>query len=288
MERNNKRDGYKRIWIKVRLLLLISASLVVLVLAMWGPEYLTDYRDKMRLNQVTVEAVEGENEGYRYLLGANDKLYILSKCLNSQSQPGSEISMLTKTDSSEVNYEELTGAYAFVVNRQGPSGKEITEAEIYEICNREISQLREKGILPDTVKEVTATAYSAVLYSAIDVLEPRNNMSVWKVSLSTDKQNADKSGRLLDAYIDGETGKIYEFYVRIKTDWEQMKPDEVMTAWADYMGLLGMEEYESDNPLLENTPYYKKYRFEGPDGRGTVVTLGFYEGIKEFFLKVAR
>lgn len=291
MKKKNRRSDYKREALNIRLLLLAAAAVGVLILAVWGPERLTGYRDEKLWNRVTVETVEGENEGYRYLLGANDKLYILSKCLNSQGDPESENSIPVYSNYSEesgVNYEELTGAYAFVVNRQGPLEKEITETEVYEICNREISQLREKGILPDAVKEINAASYNAVLYSAIDVLEPRNNMSVWKVSLSTGKQNADKSGRLLDAYIDGDTGKIYEFYVRIQTDWEHIEADEVMTAWAEYIGLSGQEEYDTDNPLLENTPYYKKYRFGSTDGKSTIVTLGFYEGINEFFLKVAR
>ena len=51
------------------------------------------------------------------------------------------------------------------------------------------------------VKEVSEDSYEAVICSAIDVLEPRNNLSVWKLSLSTDVRNADKSNRFLDIYL---------------------------------------------------------------------------------------
>lgn len=176
--------------------IMLIAAVLVLAFALWGPEALASYWDNKTLNQVTVEAVESSGEGYRYTMSSNEKLYILAKCLNSQSQSGSERSGQLNQAADSVNYEELTGTYAFVVNRQGPSEKEITEADIIQVCNEELQKLKDQGILPDEVKEVTAGSYTAVLYSAIDVLEPRNNVSVWKVSLSTGKQNADKSGRL--------------------------------------------------------------------------------------------
>ena len=54
------------------------------------------------------------------------------------------------------------------------------------------------------------------------------------------------------------------------------------------MGLGDAEEYETDNPLLETTPYYKKYVFKGNGEERTIVTIGFYEGINELFLKISR
>ncbi len=272
----------------IRNFVILSVTVLVLALALWGPEALSGYLDVQTLNHVTVEAVESSGEGYRYEMGSNEKLYILAKCLNSQSQPQSERSSTLKEDAVALNYEELTGTYAFVVNRQGPSDKEITQEDIFRVCNEEVEKLREQGILPDAVKEVTADGYNATLYSAIDVLEPRNNVSVWKVSLSTVKQNADKSGRLLDAYIDADTGKIYEFYVRTQTVWEDMEPEKMVASWGEYMELTPPEDYDSDNPLLENTPYYKKFRFAGIEDGSTVVTVGFYEGINELYLKITR
>lgn len=53
-------------------------------------------------------------------------------------------------------------------------------------------------------------------------------------------------------------------------------------------GLTAPEAYETDNPLLETTPYYKKYVFSGPGGERTVVTVGFYDGIDELFLKITK
>ncbi|MCH5344428.1 MAG: hypothetical protein J1E64_10330 [Acetatifactor sp.] len=261
-------------------------AVIILLFAIWGPEQIARYQDRGVLNRITVKAVENESEGYRYSMNSNEKLYILSKCLNNQAQQESELSSMTRLESADVDYEELTGTYALVINRQEPSGKEITAEQIYEICDQELESLQKLGVLPQSVRAVSASAYNAELYSAIDVLEPRNNMVVWKVSLSTDVQNADKANRLIDAYIDADTGKIYEFYVRTEGKWADMQPDAIMEAWSGYLGLNGMEALEVTNPLSETTPYFEKYYFPGMGDARTMVTLGFYEGINELFLKI--
>jgi len=256
------------------------------VVSIWGPEAFTAYKDRTILNAINTQTAEGEEEGYRYQLSSRERLYILSQCLNSQNLPESEQNALTRTD--EVEYQELAGTYAFVVNHQGPSGKELTDEEIYTTCNEMLDVLKEYGILPDTVMEVTAGGYDAVLYSAIDVLEPRNNVSVWKVSLSTSQKNANKANRLLDVYLDADTGKFYEFYARTELKWEDIDPDEMIARWSEYMGLEEPEAYETENPLLETTPYYRKYVFRGNGDERTIVTIGFYEGINELFLKISK
>ena len=136
------------------------------------------------------------------------------------------------------------------------------------------------------MREVEASSYTAALYSAIDVPEPQNNMSVWRISLSTSQQNVDKSNRLIDAYIDADTGQTYGFYARTEDAWDETYADEMVRLWSAYLGLAGMEAYDSENPLLETTPYFLKYRFPGMDGGSTVVTVGFYEGIGEWFIKI--
>ena len=266
--------------------LLLFAAVLVAALSVWGPEALAAYTDKSILNAVKTQTMEEEEKGYRYQLAPGEKLYILSQCLNRQNMPESEQNALTRTQ--EFEYQELEGAYAFVVNHQGPSGREITDEEIYATCNQMLASLKEAGILPDSVREVSAGGYDAVLYSAIDVLEPRNNVAVWKVSLSTNQNNANKENRLLDVYLDADTGKPYEFYARTELKWEEIDPDQIIEKWSEYMGLDAPVPYETDNPLLEATPYYKKYVFDGMGDERTIVTVGFYDGINELFLKISR
>lgn len=274
----NKRKNY---------LIGFAVAVVVILAALWGPEWIADRRDGRILNSITTEAVEG-GEGYRYRMSSNQKLYLLGRCLSSQTLPESELRSLTRVDNETGNYGEVTGTYAFVENRQQPGEGQIQEEAVYEACNREIEALKEKGILPREVKEVSESSYEAVICSAIDVLEPRNNLAVWKISLSTDVQNADKSNRFLDIYMDADTGKIYEFYVRTGQEWENIDPEAMIVQYADYLELSGLQSYEDLNPLLETTPYFEKFTFPGDEDGSMTVTIGYYEGIRELFLKVGK
>ena len=267
-------------------LALLALTCVVVVLSIWGPEAIAQYKDRGILNQIKTQEEETGGEGYRYQLSSNEKLFILSQCLNSQSVAGTELSSQTREPDDA--YQDLTGTYAFVVNHNGPSGREITDEQIYQTANDGIAALKELGILPEDIREVQPASYQATLYSAIDVPEPRNNVAVWKLNLLGSLQNANKENRLLDAYIDADDGRIYEFYVRSRLKWEEIDPDALVAAWASYMGLTAPEVYESDNPLLETTPYYKKYVFSGAGDDRTVVTVGFYDGINELFLKISK
>jgi hypothetical protein len=257
-------------------------------LSIWGPEAATIYKDKSILDKISGVAIETEEEGYRYTLSPDERLFLLSECLNSQSLPETEQNAMTREDSSNIDYKELEGAYAFVLNHRGPSGREITREEIFGKCNREIGVLKNLGILPNVVKEIEESDYDAVLYSAIDVLEPRNNVGVWKISLSNSQKNANKENHLIDTYVDGDTGKIYEFYVRGPFTWEEIDTDELIEKWRVYMGLGKPQIYIWENPLLETTPYFKKYVFAGSGEERTIVTIGFYEGIQELFLKISK
>lgn len=262
-------------------------ALLIMALSIWGPEQLARYKDGRVLDRIHTQTSEMAGEGYRYTLGSNEKLYILSQCLNSQSLPESEQNALTRVEET-ADYQELGGTYAFVVNHRGPAGKEITEEEIFSTCNQMLDDLKAMGILPETLREVQGADYEATLYSAIDVLEPRNNVAVWKMSLSNSKRNADKSNRLIDAYLDADDGRLYEFYARTDRTWEEIDPDGIIEKWREYMGLDAPVPYETENPLLEATPYYKKYVFDGMGDERTIVTVGFYDGINELFLKISK
>lgn len=269
-------------------LLLIPLAAVIVVCGVWGPEALAQYRDKNILNQVQTQEAETGLEGYRYSLSANEKLYILAKCMSSQVLPESEQNAMVRPDSANTDYQEMMGTYAFVVNRKDSLGQEVLASSGIELCNQGIEEFKALGILPQRVLALSASSYNVVQYSAIDVPEPRNNVLVWKISLSTATQNANKKNRLLDACVDADTGKIYEFYVRTEiTSWSEIDADKIVRLWAEYMGLDEPVEYTNTNPLAETTPYFKKYSFAGMEDNSTIVTVGFYEGINELFLKIS-
>ncbi|MDE5933725.1 MAG: hypothetical protein K2H40_14750 [Lachnospiraceae bacterium] len=272
---------------KVKIAVFILFAVFSMALSIWGPEALARYQDRGTLNEIHTETVEEAGVGYRYKLNINEKLYILSRCLSSQTISENEQNALTYRADTGL-YQDVEGSYAFIANYRSPSGEEITDEQIYETCNDALAAMKEVGILPEEVKEVMPASYDATLYSAIDVLEPRNNIAVWKLSLSNSQKNANKENRLMDAFIGAEDGKLYEFYVRTPLLWEDIDADAIIEEWSSYMGLGSPEPYESDNPLLETTPYYKKYVFPGMGEGRTIVTVGFYEGINELFLKIEK
>ncbi len=271
-------------------LLLLPLAVLTAGLSIWGPEALAVYRDKAIVNQIQSQETETGTEGYRYSLGSDEKLYILARCLNSQAQAESVQNAQTRVDVSSLDYQELTGSYAMVVNRKDSEGQPVLEDSGIALCSQGIEELLELGILPGPVAELDGQSYSAVLYSAIDVPEPRNNVLVWKIALDeAARPGAGRANCLLEAYVDADTGKIYEFYARTQvSEWEEIHPDEVIEAWAEYMGLSKPQEYEGANPLAETTPYFKKYTFDGVEDGNTVVTIGFYEGVNELYLKISR
>lgn len=270
-------------------LLLIPLAVIVVGMAIVGPEELAEYQDQGILDNINVQEVETDTEDYRYALSSNEKLYILSKCLNSQTLPESEQNAMTREENLNLDYQELAGSYALVVNRKDSKGQEVQESQGISLCDQALGELQELGIFPSSVKRLGERDYTAVMYSAIDVSAPRNNVLVWKISMTTGKQTANRSNRLLDAYVDADTGKMYEFYVRTNiTRWEDVDADAIIRTWAEYMGLEKPQEYEGTNPLSESTSYFKKYTFTGIEGGSTIVTVGFYEGINELFLKISR
>ena len=113
------------------LLFLLFAGLIM-ALSICGPEMLTRYRDRTMLGEIHAMTADTEGEGYRYTLSAAEKLHILSESLSSQTFPETGQALipetgqaLTAANGSQAEYESLEGAYAFVMNHRGPSGKEI-------------------------------------------------------------------------------------------------------------------------------------------------------------------
>ena len=113
-----KRTNGKRL---LRNLGFVLLAALVMVIAVWGPEMLTKYHDRMVLNRIASKSIESESEGYRYSLSSNEKLYILSRCLSNRTLPESDQNALTRVENGESDYQNLTGAYAFVENYKEPS-----------------------------------------------------------------------------------------------------------------------------------------------------------------------
>lgn len=292
---------------RIAKILLPLCALLAIALSILGPEMFSRYQDRSILYKIHRQAALGTGQGYRYALSSQEKIYILSEALSTQAlnaqsfnaQSFNAQSFNAQAFSTQATdpqtmlgqvpgYEPLSGNYAFVVNHNRPREKEVSAQEVFAICNRELSELKQQGILPEMVLDMEELLYDAVLYSAIDVLDPRNNVAVWKLSLADIQRNVNKQNRVLDLYLDADNGKIYEFYARTQYQWRDLNPDAIMEAWSGYHGLGSPTPYAIDNPLLETASYYSKYQFAGGSEEETIVTVGFYEGINEMFLRVSR
>ena len=271
---------------KNRMLNLFFLTLVALTVgvSIWGPEALSNYQDRYFLGKTHCQQVEISGEGFRYEMSPAEKLFVLSRAMTGQKTAEEGFKM---DDRGEASFgTEWGGTYALVVNHRGPGKEEVSSAEIYGICNEGLKELKAAGILPESVLEVDPELYDAVLYSAIDVREPRNSVAVWQVSLSDSRRDVRKDNRLMEAYVDAEDGKIYQFYARTEREWEDLNPDELIQSWSRYLKLPLPLEYKEASPLSEATPYFKKYEVLGNLEEKTVVTVGFYEGIREMFVRI--
>ena len=85
---------------------------LAMFISIWGPETLAEYKDQGILDVPHTESVENAGEGYRYQMNSNEKLYLLSCCLSSQTVPETETSAMTNEADAEVAYQEMEGVYA--------------------------------------------------------------------------------------------------------------------------------------------------------------------------------
>ena len=258
---------------------------LAVALSVWGPEALSGYQDRSLLGKIHRQETEASGEGYRYELSAVEKVYVLSQALGSVS-PAEDGGQGNLPFAGGV-YRENGGNYAFVTSPRSPSGEDISGEAAYGMCSRGLRELKEAGILPESVEEAVPEFYEAVLYSAIDVRDPRSYVEVWKLSLSDRIRGVRKENRLMDIYMDADDGKIYEFYARTEWGWEEIDPDAIARAWCNYLGLPEPSACSEVNPLGEATPYFKKYVVSGASEERTVMTVGYYEGIRELFVKVS-
>ncbi|MDR2904253.1 MAG: hypothetical protein LBU77_07080 [Clostridiales bacterium] len=270
----------------------ISFCLVVVVVcfvtiaAVFGPAEVSVLRDAELLNHIEIEEKDEDLGGYQYNLRIDQKLYILSNALNNRILPQSDYFASVKPKENLVNIK--TQSYALLPNYQEAENNAAAQEKALETLKNELDDLFARGILPVFDFEADMQTYSIGLYTAIDVLEPQRSVPVWQIDLNSNTQLSTFGDGLMSCYMDAETGKIYSIAVRTDNVWTDYAPDEIVDLWCDYLGLNTPAADVADNGLPENTPFYKKYTIAGIEEENTVVTLGFYEGINEFFIKISK
>lgn len=253
---------------------------VIAVLA-FGPGAAAQRLDSAVLNNVILEERGDAVEGYLYHLNADEKLYVLSNALNNRILPQSDHFASIRPTGSLSNMQ--TQSYAFQPVYRESEYNSATQAQALDTLKGELAVLGEKGILPVFAFEPRGE-YELGLFTAIDVLEPKKNVTVWQISFNG---TIIRDG-LVECVMDAATHKLYSVSLRGENSWEQYDADETMRLWAEYLGASAPEPYVPGSPLTEDATHYQKYAISGMEGDKTIVTVGYYDGIREFFIKISR
>lgn len=258
-------------------LLFICAIIATVVL---GPEVISRRLDSMALGNVIIEEKDDAMGGYFYNLSADEKLYVLSNALNNRILPQSDYFSSIRLPNSLSNSQ--TQSYAFQPVYKDSEYNSATKAAALNALKNELSALSEKGVLP-AIDFNPGGAYEAGLFTAIDVLEPKKNVTVWQISFN---DVLIRDG-LVDCIMEAQTNKVHSISIRNERSWEQYDTDKIIRLWAEYLGAGTPEPYVSSSPLVEEATHYKKYAISGMDGDKTIITAGYYDGIRQFFIKIS-
>ena len=266
-------------WFAYTLAALIVGAIIAMIFLI--PE-ITRHYDSVILGSIILEEKAAEVEGYKYNLSMDEKLYLLSNALNNRILPQSDYFAAIRLQDSIFNTQ--TQSYAFQPVYKDSEYNSNTRLSALNALKAELALLAEQGILPKIDFDPQADLYEAALFSAIDILEPKKNLTVWQISFS----GAIISEGLVECIMDAQNHKLYSVFLRAAETWDHYDADEVIGLWAEYLGISAPEPYIPSSPLIEDATYYQKYAVNATEDDKTIVTVGYYEGIQEFFIKINR
>jgi len=258
--------------------LIICVIIAIIVLI---PE-ITKHYDSVILGSIILEEKDVEVEGYKYNMSRDEKLYLLSNALNNRILPQSDYFATIRLQDSIYNTQ--TQSYTFQPIYKDSEYNSNTRLSALNALEAELALLSEKGILPEVDFDPNSDLYEAALFSAIDILEPKKNLTVWQINFS----GAIISEGLVECIMDAQNHKLYSVFLRAAETWDQYNADEAIRLWAEYLGISAPEPYMPSSPLIEDATYYQKYAINATEDDKTIVTVGYYEGIQEFFIKITR
>jgi len=258
---------------KSKYIIAVILFCVIITTAVFIPDIISRYYDMKIVGTVySKEKSTGETD---YTLDINETLHLLSNSLNNRILPQSDRYAAVRWQDI-LNNKNQSCAFQ-PVYRESEFNSE-TRKNALQSLKTELKLLYEKGILPEFDFDPGGN-YIAALFSAIDILNPQKNVTVWQIDFDG---HVIKSG-LADCITDARTNKIYSVSVRAAKKWGEYDTDKIIKQWAEYLGIDAPVAYEPENPLIEDATYYKKYI----SGK-TVLTVGYYEGVGEFFIKITE
>ena len=263
----------------------MAFALIVVIIgvaAVFGPGAISRHFDDSIMERIVIEEMDDALPGYVYNLSADEKLYVLSNALNNRIPPQSDYYAAIRMQDAISNTQ--TQSYAFQPVYKESEYNDETRRNALLAIEKELAELAEAGILPEINYTPDADAYSVDLFTAIDVLEPKKNVTVWQVN----NNGIIVREGLLDCVMDAHTNQISSVSIRAEKSWEEYDVDAIIQRWAAYLGASAPEPYDPGSPLTIDATHYRRYSIGSADNERTIVTVGFYEGINEFFIKISK
>jgi len=262
----------------------IIITIFVVIVSIFGPKSLSTYSDRKVLNNVIVE--DTDIEGYKYSLTPKEKLYILSNAIENRVLIQSDFSASTRLRSNLEKTQKQS--YSLIANINNVELNDDIKQKTIENLEKEFSILQKEGIIPQFAFDTNIKSYDIRLFTALDILEPKKTVQVWQVETNSETFHSKGYKNYISSYADFETGKLYSFSFRFDKDWNSYDPDDIVKKWCKYLNVGTPVNFIPINSSIEETKFYKKYAIEYDNQDKAIVTIGFYEGVNEFFLKISN
>lgn len=277
------RKSKRALFLKYAVVMVLVAA--VILLSIFLPAKLSRVFDRSLLDIVQKEEGSNSPESFRYSLTTPERLYILSRALDNRNILQSDYAASLREKAIRTNREDTVASYAYVESVRGLAQEEMDAESAMSICNSELAVIVKDGLGIDDFHVTNSCRQT--LYSAVDILEPQKNVSVWHIEYDTTVPPVGSPFALMEAYVDAETGKIYGFAFRAEQPAD-FDADKLAKAWLAQLEITDLGDITENNPLTETATQYKKFATEGMILEKTVFTVGFYEGINEVFIKITN
>ena len=258
----------------------VSATAVI-VLSILMPAKVSQIYDNAKLDTIQKEDASDSPESFRYSLTAPERLYIISMALNNRNILQSDYSASLREKAIRANRDDTTASFAYVENGRGPAQNELDDENAMMICDSELSAIISGGLGINNFK--MSNPCRQTLYSAVDMLEPQKNVSVWQIEYDSAVPPFGSPFSLMEAYVDAETGKVYSFAFRMDNP-PDFAADKLAEAWLNRLNITEFSDITENTPLADTSKLYKKFATDGIGREKTIFTAGFYEGINEVYV----
>ena len=258
-----------------------AAVAAVILASVFLPARLSAISDRSLLDTVQKETGDNSPESFGFSLSAPERLYILSKALGSRNILQSDYAASLREKAMRASADAGSASYAYVENGYGPAQDEMSAEGAMRSCEAELAAIARDGLGVDGFR--ISNPCGQTLYSAVDMLEPRKNVSVWQIEYDGGLPPPGAPFALMEAYVDAGTGKVYGFAFRA-AELADFDAERLARAWLGRLGIAGFTDITENGPLPEAEDRRQKFATDGMDQEKTVFEAGFYAGVNEYYV----